>query len=142
MTERRMDNPAATPANDSAPLQRSEGFVRVDGRNLYWQRLDPPGSAGRLPILLLHEGLGSVAQCLAAATGHPVLAHDRRGFGRSDPLPRPRGVDYLYEEGREALPRVMDALGIDRAGLVGHSDGGSIALVFAAAHPGRAAWAV
>lgn len=147
-----MDNPAATPANGSAPLRRSEGFVRVDGRNLYWQRLDPPGSAGRLPILLLHEGLGSVAQWtrrgvdvgarLAEATGHPVLAHDRLGFGRSDPLPGPRGVDYLYEEGREALPRVLDALGIDRAGLVGHSDGGSIALIFAAAHPGRCAWAV
>jgi pimeloyl-ACP methyl ester carboxylesterase len=152
MTERRMDNPAATPAKDSAPLQRSEGFVHVDGRNLYWQRLDPPGSAGRLPILLLHEGLGSVAQWtrrgvdvavrLASATGHPVLAHDRLGFGRSDPLPGPRGVDYLYEEGREALPRALDALGIDRAGLVGHSDGGSIALIFAAAHPGRTAWAV
>jgi pimeloyl-ACP methyl ester carboxylesterase len=152
MTERRMDNPAATPADDSAPLQRSEGFVRVDGHNLYWQRLDPPGGAGRLPILLLHEGLGSVAQWtrrgvdvaarLAAATGHPVLAHDRLGFGRSDPLPGPRGTDYLYKEGRETLPRVLDALGIGRAGLVGHSDGGSIALIFAAAHPGRAAWVV
>ena len=147
-----MDNPAATPANDSTPLQRSEGFVRVDGHNLYWQRLDPPGSAGRLPILLLHEGLGSVAQWtrrgvdvaawLAEATGRPVLAHDRLGFGRSDPLPAPRGADYLYQEGRETLPRVLDALGIDHAGLVGHSDGGSIALIFAAAHPGRAAWAV
>lgn len=146
-----MDSPA-TPAKDPAALRRSDGAVRVDGRSLYWQRLDPPGSAGRLPILLLHEGLGSVAQWtrrgvdvaawLAAATGHPVLAHDRLGFGRSDPLPAPRGADYLYREGREALPRVLDALGIDRIGLVGHSDGGSIALIFAAAHPGRTAWAV
>ncbi|MGK9167416.1 alpha/beta hydrolase [Inquilinus limosus] len=147
-----MDNPAATPAKDSAALRRSDGFVRVDGHSLYWQRLDPPGSAGRLPILLLHEGLGSVAQWtrrgvdvvarLAAATGHPVLAHDRLGFGRSDPLPGPRGTDYLYREGREALPRVLDAFGIDRAGLVGHSDGGSIALIFAAMQPDRTAWVV
>ncbi|KGM33583.1 hypothetical protein P409_15035 [Inquilinus limosus MP06] len=132
-------------------MRRSEGFVRVDGHSLYWQRLDPPGGAERLPLLLLHEGLGSVAQWtrrgtdvtarLAEATGHPVLAHDRLGFGRSDPLPAPRGPDYLYHEGRDVLPRVLDALGIDRAGLVGHSDGGSIALIFAAAHPGRTAWA-
>lgn len=143
---------AATPANDPAALRRSDGVVRIDGHGLYWQRLDPSGSAGRLPILLLHEGLGSVAQWtrrgidvaarLAATTGHPVVAHDRLGFGRSDPLPAPRGADYLYREGRETLPRVLDALGIDRVGLVGHSDGGSIALIFAAAHPGRTAWAV
>ncbi len=141
-----------TRENGQAPLQRSDGFIRIDGHSLYWQRLDPPGSAGRLPLLLLHEGLGSVAQWtrrdvdvaarLAAATGHPVLAHDRLGFGRSDPLPGPRGERYLYEEARETLPRVLDALGVDRAGLVGHSDGGSIALLFAAAHPGRAAWVV
>ncbi|MDR6289616.1 pimeloyl-ACP methyl ester carboxylesterase [Inquilinus ginsengisoli] len=139
-------------ANGQAPLQRSDGFIRIDGHRLYWQRLDPPGGAGRLPLLLLHEGLGSVAQWtrrdvdvaarLAAATGHPVLAQDRLGFGRSDPLPGPRGERYLYEEARETLPRVLDALGVDRAGLVGHSDGGSIALLFAAAHPGRAAWVV
>jgi len=141
-----------TPTSDSVPLRRSEGFARVDGHSLYWQRLDPPGSAGRLPLLLLHEGLGSVAQWtrrgvdvaarLAEATGHPVLAHDRLGFGRSDALPAPRRDDYLYQEGREALPRVLDALGVDRAGLVGHSDGGSIALIFAASHPDRTAWAV
>ncbi|MGO4724267.1 MULTISPECIES: alpha/beta fold hydrolase [unclassified Inquilinus] len=141
-----------TRANGQAPLQRSDGFIGIDGHSLYWQRLDPPGGAGRLPLLLLHEGLGSVAQWtrrdvdvaarLAAATGHPVLAQDRLGFGRSDPLPGPRGERYLYEEARETLPRVLDALGVDRAGLVGHSDGGSIALLFAAAHPGRAAWVV
>lgn len=141
-----------TPTSDSVPLRRSEGFVRIDGHSLYWQRLDPSGGAGRLPLLLLHEGLGSVAQWtrrgvdvaawLAEATGHPVLAHDRLGFGRSDPLTAPRRDDYLYQEGREALPRMLDALGVERVGLVGHSDGGSIALIFAAAHPDRCAWAV
>jgi pimeloyl-ACP methyl ester carboxylesterase len=148
MTDRPMDELA----DDPATLLRSDGFIRVGGHRLYWQRLDPPGSAGRLPLMLLHEGLGSVAQwvrrgtdvaaMLAAATGHPVVAHDRLGFGRSDPLPGPRGADYLYEEGRETLPLVLDALGLDRVGLVGHSDGGSIALIFAAAHPGRTAWVV
>ncbi|HMG49134.1 MAG TPA: alpha/beta hydrolase [Inquilinus sp.] len=141
-----------TRANGQAPLQRSDGFIRIDGHRLHWQRLDPPGGAGRLPLLLLHEGLGSVAQWtrrdvdvaarLATATGHPVLAHDRLGFGRSDPLPGPRGERYLYQEAGETLPRVLDALGVDRIGLVGHSDGGSIALIFAAAHPDRAAWVV
>lgn len=147
-----MEQPTATPANAPAPPERSDGFVNVDGHRLYWQRLNPPGGAGRLPILLHHEGLGSVAQwtrrgvdvaaLLAGATGHPVVACDRLGFGRSDPLPAPRGADYLYREGQDVLPRVMDALGIDRAGHLGHSDGGTITLIFAAAHPDRTAWAV
>lgn len=138
--------------HSQVPLQRGDGFIRIDGHSLYWLRLDPPAGAGRLPLLLLHDGLGSVSQWtrrgidvaarLAVATGRPALAYDRLGFGRSDPLPGPRDEHYLYDEGREVLPRLLDALGIDRAGLVGHSDGGSIALLFAAAYPDRAAWVV
>ena len=104
---------------------------------------------GRLPLVLLHEGLGSIAQwthrgldvpaVLAARTGRPVFVYERLGFGRSDPLPAERQPDYLYEEGETVLPQVLDAAGIDRAVLLGHSDGGSIALIAAAAHPDRVA---
>jgi len=95
-----------------------------------------------LPILLLHEGLGSVAMWrdfpdrLAAATGHPVLAWSRRGYGLSDPLPEARDPDYMHREA-ESFMRLLDARAIERAILFGHSDGGSIALIAAARAPDR-----
>src|SRR5262249_1885012 len=105
-------------------------FLVIDGVRLEMQSW--PGQG--LPILLLHEGLGSVAMWrafpaqLAATTGHPVIAWSRRGHGLSDPLPAPRDPDYMHAEADMAL-RFMDALGIGQAILYGHSDGGSIALI-------------
>lgn len=96
------------------------------------------------PILLLHEGLGSVAMwrdfpaALARRTGRLVIAWSRTGYGQSDPLPEPRDPDYMHREA-DLVPRVMDALGISRAILLGHSDGGSIALIAAARYPERVA---
>ncbi|NIJ09265.1 pimeloyl-ACP methyl ester carboxylesterase [Sphingomonas vulcanisoli] len=96
------------------------------------------------PILLLHEGLGSVSMWrdfpgrLAAATGRPVIAWSRQGYGASDPLPDPREPAYMHDEARW-VPLVMDALDIPRAVLLGHSDGGSIALLAAAWFPERVA---
>jgi pimeloyl-ACP methyl ester carboxylesterase len=101
-----------------------------------------PGNG--LPILLLHEGLGSVAMWrdfprrLALATGHPVLAWSRRGYGLSDPLAGRRGPDYMHREA-VAVTRLMDALSLERAILFGHSDGASIALITAARSPDRVA---
>jgi pimeloyl-ACP methyl ester carboxylesterase len=96
------------------------------------------------PILLLHEGLGSVAMwrdfpaALARRTGRPVIAWSRIGYGQSDPLPEPRDPDYMHCEA-DLVPQVMDTLGIARALLLGHSDGGSIALIAAARYPERVA---
>ncbi|GAB4185761.1 MAG: alpha/beta hydrolase [Thalassobaculales bacterium] len=106
-------------------------------RGQWWQP-DP----GRLPIVLLHEGLGSLTQWrdfperLAAATAHPVFAFERRGHGGSSPLEAPRQPDYLEAEAAFLWP-TLDAAGIGRAILLGHSDGGSIALLAAAAAPAR-----
>ena len=90
-------------------------------------------------LVLLHEGLGSVGlwrdfpQKLAEATGCGVFAYSRRGYGRSSPVPRPRPLDYMTREAVETLPRVLDALGAERYALVGHSDGASIAAIYAGA---------
>lgn len=115
-------------------------FVTVDGARLETARWR--GKA--LPLLLLHEGLGSISMWrdfpsrLAAATGHEVIAWSRRGYGASDRLHGPREPDYMHREA-ELLPAVMDALNIERAHLFGHSDGGSIALIAAALHDARVA---
>lgn len=100
----------------------------------------PGSSANRLPILLLHEGLGSIAlwrtfpQLLAKATGRDVIAWSRQGHGWSDPIKVARSPDYMHKEAR-LLPEVYDQLKITRAHLLGHSDGGSIALMTAAWFP-------
>ena len=92
---------------------------------------------GRRAVVLLHDGLGSVSTWrdwparLHARTGAPVVAYSRAGYGRSPPVPLPRPLDYMQREGRD-LPRVLDAMGVDEAVLVGHSDGASIAIVAAA----------
>jgi pimeloyl-ACP methyl ester carboxylesterase len=105
-------------------------FIEIDGARLEAQRWPGHGT----PILLLHEGLGCIAmwrdfpQKLAAATGRPVAAWSRRGFGRSAPFAGRHTYDYLQRDAA-LLPAVMDALGLDQAHLFGHSDGASIALI-------------
>lgn len=95
------------------------------------------------PLVFLHEGLGSIGQwrdfpeSLCAATGRHGFVYDRLGHGGSDPLTGPRTVRYLHDEALETLPLVLDALGLERSVLIGHSDGGTIALLFAAEHPER-----
>lgn len=90
-------------------------------------------------LLLLHEGLGCVElwrdfpERLAEHTGLGVMAYSRFGYGGSDPVDVPRPLSYMHDEAREVLPAVLDAAGIRRAILVGHSDGGSIALINAGA---------
>src|SRR5579871_603438 len=110
----------------------------IDGRELearWWG----PGPDQAATLVLLHEGLGSVAlwrdfpEVLAAATGCGVLAYSRFGYGASDPVTLPRPMSYMHDEALEVLPRVLDAAGLRRAALIGHSDGGSIAAIYAGA---------
>lgn len=101
--------------------------------------------AETLPIVLLHEGLGSVGlwrdfpHALAEATERAVFAYSRAGHGASDPPAAPRAARFMHDEAIEWLPNVFDAAEITRAILLGHSDGASIALIFAATCPQRAA---
>ena len=95
----------------------------------------PPSEAPTL--VLLHEGLGCVAlwrdvpERLAAATGMGVFAYSRAGYGQSGPADLPRPLDYMTREAVDVLPRVLNAAGIQRAILVGHSDGATIAAIYA-----------
>lgn len=102
------------------------------------------GAGAGLPILMLHEGLGSVSMWrdfparLAERTNRAVLAFSRRGYGQSGPFDGAYDIDFMHREA-DAAARVMACLGIERAHLFGHSDGASIALLLAARHPGRVA---
>ena len=109
----------------------------VAGRRI--EAVELPGDPARRPLVLLHEGLGSVALWrdfpgrLQAATGRRVLAFSRWGHGRSEPPPAPRTPAFFHEEALEVLPELLSQLDAPEPILVGHSDGASIALI----HTGR-----
>ena len=95
-------------------------------------------SPERAPTLvLLHEGLGCVSmwrdfpEKLAQRTGYGVLVYSRPGYGKSDPVPLPRPHDYMHKEAFDVLPHVLDQAGVKKTILVGHSDGASIATIYA-----------
>jgi pimeloyl-ACP methyl ester carboxylesterase len=114
------------------------GFLDVPGGRL--ESLDLPGDPARPTLVLLHEGLGSVGLWRAFpyelhdATGMRTLVFSRFGHGRSSPPPRPRTPTFMHKEAREVVPAVLSAASVERSVLVGHSDGGSIALIHAAEH--------
>ncbi len=91
------------------------------------------------PILIfLHEGLGSIEKWkdfpdkLCRITGLPALVYDRYGYGRSDRLHEPLQPDFLHREAFEVLPELLEKLNIHPSLIfIGHSDGGSIALLYA-----------
>jgi pimeloyl-ACP methyl ester carboxylesterase len=120
--------------------------LRVNGVGIEVQRL--PGSTSRplAPIIFLHEGLGSVAMWrdwpaqVCGETGRAGIVYSRRGYGQSDPVPDVRGTgrlgpDYMHREALEELPALLDVLGIASPVLLGHSDGATIALLYASRFP-------
>jgi pimeloyl-ACP methyl ester carboxylesterase len=110
--------------------------VAVPGGRVEYE--DVPGDPARPPLLFLHEGLGSVGlwrgfhRAVAEATGCRAVAYSRLGHGFSDPPPAPRGTGFMHEEAEIVVPALCAELGLHRPVLVGHSDGGSIALLHAA----------
>jgi pimeloyl-ACP methyl ester carboxylesterase len=121
------------------PAERS-GFVTADGHRLEYRAWGDV-SGGRPTLVFLHEGLGCAALWrdfpgrASARTGLPALAYSRYGYGRSDAFTEPRTPRFMHDEATGALPELLERLSIARPILVGHSDGGSIALIHAAAHP-------
>jgi pimeloyl-ACP methyl ester carboxylesterase len=114
------------------------GFCAAGGHRLEYVEY-PARDAGRPALVFLHEGLGSVSLWrdfpgrVAHATGLRTLVYSRYGYGQSDVLAAPRRPDYMHVEALATLPEVLRHFGIERPILVGHSDGGSIALIHAGA---------
>lgn len=113
--------------------------LTVQGHSLEVQRI-----AGRSPgapaLVFLHEGLGSISHWkdfpaqVAEATGCAVTVYSRYGAGNSDVLQEARGVRYMHDEALSVLPDLLAQLQIEEPILVGHSDGGSISIIYAGAH--------
>jgi pimeloyl-ACP methyl ester carboxylesterase len=111
-------------------------MLRVGGHDLEYRLIGrPPDEAAT--IVMLHEGLGSVGlwgefpEKLAAATGTSVFAYSRAGYGASSPVKLPRPLTYMHDEAFGVLPELLDAIGFRRGLLLGHSDGASIATLYA-----------
>jgi len=117
-------------------MEWGNGVVSVAGHDLDYACWGPaPGDAPTL--VMLHEGLGSVGlwrdwpAALAEATGMGVLAYSRAGYGRSSSVPLPRPLDYMTREAEDVVAPLLDAAGVRRAVLLGHSDGATIAAIYA-----------
>lgn len=124
----------------SARAGHGRQFVAVGSARLEVQLIAP--SRGDRPFLVfLHEGLGSIAlwrgfpENVCAVTGCGGLVYSREGYGASTPIRGPRTVDYMHREALEVLPALLSALAIRAPVLVGHSDGASIALIYAGSVP-------
>ncbi len=131
----------ATSRSDPKPALAASfasGKCEVHGHRLYWEA---HGELGRPAAILLHHGLGSSrawkAQLPAlVSAGWWAYAYDRWGYGGSDPRP---GLDLPgFTTDINDVLALLDVLRVQRAALIGHSDGGTVALYLAALHPARA----
>jgi len=136
-----MSSKAPDPPIHFAAVSQGGRPVRLE-----YRRIGTAGSSAPL-LVFLHEGLGSASMWkdfparLCSAGGYRGLVYSRTGYGRS--TPRPHGErwrpEYMHEQAHEVLPQVLAAAGVDASAappwLFGHSDGASIALIFAATYP-------
>jgi len=112
------------------------GSITVNNQDLEWACWGPPPSRGPV-IVMLHEGLGCVAlwrdfpATLAKATGCGVFAYSRAGYGFSSAAVLPRPLDYMTQEAIDVLPAVLNQIGAKKIVLFGHSDGATIAAIYA-----------
>jgi pimeloyl-ACP methyl ester carboxylesterase len=118
-------------------------YVNASHHRLFAQFTEPVSDDShttQTTLVFLHEGLGSITQWrdfpakLSTMTGLPALVYERWGHGNSDAINTPRNVRYLHDEALISLPDILEQLNINNAILIGHSDGGSIALIYAALH--------
>jgi len=111
-------------------------FVTIGTGRIEYERIDIANAVGPT-IVMLHEGLGSVSmwkdfpQQLAYATRQPIVAYSRHGHGRSERLHVQRTSNYMHDEALVVLPQLLEYWGVANPILFGHSDGASIALIYA-----------
>ena len=112
-------------------------FIDIQGHRLEYELIRAPVPRPSSTLVFLHEGLGSLSmwkdfpERMIQASGCNALVYSRYGYGQSDALAAPRRVDFMHDEALESLPELLDKLHIDRPILFGHSDGASIALIYA-----------
>src|SRR3982074_1571455 len=117
----------------------TSGFLTIGASDLEYRMIGPAPDEAPI-IVMLHEGLGSAGlwgdfpEKLQAATGAGVFTYSRAGYGASTPAKLPRPLDYMHVEARAVRPQVLDAIGFRRGLLLGHSDGASIAAIYAGSH--------
>jgi pimeloyl-ACP methyl ester carboxylesterase len=120
----------------------SISFATARGYRLHLRQIESE-RPGMPTLVFLHEGLGTIAvwgdvpDALCQATGCPGLIYERPSYGASDPRALPWPRDVFEQEAKTVLPALLEALSIDRPVLIGHSDGGTIALLYAAVFPER-----
>ncbi|MDB5609097.1 MAG: alpha/beta hydrolase [Bradyrhizobium sp.] len=115
------------------------GFLSIGASDLEYRMIGPaPDEAPT--IVMLHEGLGSAGlwgdfpDKLQAATKAGVLVYSRAGYGASTPVTLPRPLDYMHVEALDVLPKLLDKISFRHGLLLGHSDGASIAAIYAGGH--------
>jgi pimeloyl-ACP methyl ester carboxylesterase len=117
-----------------------QGFLQLGDMRLEYRMIGPRPDVAPT-IVMLHEGLGCVGLWgdfpakLQAATGAGILVYSRAGYGRSSAAALPRPVTFMHDEAKHVLPRLLDAIGFRRGLLLGHSDGASIAAIYAGSVP-------
>jgi pimeloyl-ACP methyl ester carboxylesterase len=111
-------------------------FVVVGGRRLEYEWHGP--AAGDAPtVVFLHEGLGAITRwrdfpaALCRTLGWGGLVYNRQGYGGSDPFDEPLLPSFMHHQALDVLPALLEVFGISRPAFFGHSDGGSIALIYA-----------
>ncbi|WP_144049431.1 alpha/beta fold hydrolase [Vreelandella massiliensis] len=118
-------------------------WVQTPDGHLFAQTWSPSALTSRVPIVLLHDSLGCVAlwrsfpEALCEATGHPVIAYDRLGFGRSNASPRPPSFSFINDEATHGFAALRKALSIERFIALGHSVGGGMAVHIAGTYPDK-----
>jgi pimeloyl-ACP methyl ester carboxylesterase len=118
-------------------------FVAVPGGTVYVRQWTPETISTDAPMVLLHDSLGCVDLWrdfpgeLALSLQRPVLAYDRLGFGKSTARSGLPAINFIEEEAEIYFPAVRNALGFASFSLFGHSVGGGMALMIAAAQGGN-----
>ncbi len=121
-----------------------EKYVTANGKKIFCKFINAHFLQNNVPcIVFLHQGLGSTEQWLnlpadiSKMLHLPVLLYDRYGYGKSQEITEKRNSDYLENEAKLFLPQILRELNIEKRKIIlfGHSDGGTIAVLYAAFFP-------
>ena len=124
---------------------KESDYIDICGKEIYYEIISPEILRSDSPmIIFLHEGLGCIKkwkdfpEVIGEETECRILIYDRYGYGKSEKFSEPRTSNYLNKEAFEFLPELLEKLHVnEKVILIGHSDGGSIALLYASKYSSR-----